>query len=86
MRHTNGGDGCDDFTELELVENGGLSGGVQTNHQNSHLLLPPELVKQLRDGQTHVCGVVWIYATMCCLVIRAQMESSRLLSDRRREC
>lgn len=29
------------FTELELVQNGGLSGRVKTNHQNSHLLLPP---------------------------------------------
>lgn len=29
---TNSRDGCDDFTELELVEDGGLSGGVQTNH------------------------------------------------------
>jgi hypothetical protein len=38
---TNGGDRSHDFTELELIQNRGLSGGVQTNHQNSHLLLSP---------------------------------------------
>lgn len=46
-RHTDGRNGCDDFTELELVENGSLSGSVQANHQNSHLLLSPQTVKQL---------------------------------------
>lgn len=38
---TDGGDGSDDFTELQLVQDGGLSGGVETDHQNTHLLLPP---------------------------------------------
>lgn len=38
---TDGGDGSDDFTELQLVQNGGLSGSVKTDHQNTHLLLPP---------------------------------------------
>lgn len=55
LRHTNGRDGRDDFTELELVEDGGLSGGVQTDHQNSHLLLPPQLVEYLGDRETHDC-------------------------------
>jgi len=45
--HTDRGDGCNDFTELQLVENCGLSGGIQTNHQNSHLLLSPELIEEL---------------------------------------
>jgi len=44
---SNCGDGCDDFTELQLVQNCGLSGSIQTNHQNSHLLLSPELIKEL---------------------------------------
>lgn len=38
---TNGGDGGDNFTELELVQDGGLSGGVETDHQDSHLLATP---------------------------------------------
>jgi len=40
-------DGCDDFTKLQLIQDCGLSGGIQTNHQNSHLLLSPELIKEL---------------------------------------
>lgn len=55
--HTDGGDGCDDFAELQLVEDGGLSGGVQTNHQDSHLLLAPEPVEQLRECETHLGDV-----------------------------
>lgn len=31
----------DDFTELQLVEDGGLSGSVKTDHQDSHLLATP---------------------------------------------
>lgn len=46
-RLTNGWDSCDNLTKLQLVKNCGLSGGIQTNHQNSHLLLSPELIEQL---------------------------------------
>ena len=55
-QHTNGGNGGDDFTELQLVENRGLSRSVQTDHQNSHLLLPPQPVEELGEGETHVGG------------------------------
>lgn len=41
VERTDGGDGGDDFTELELVQDCGLSGGVETNHQDAHLLLAP---------------------------------------------
>lgn len=40
-RLTNGRDGSDDFTEFQLVQDGGLSGSIKTNHKDSHLLLPP---------------------------------------------
>lgn len=33
--------GGDDFTELELVQDGGLTGGVKTDHQDAHLLAAP---------------------------------------------
>jgi len=33
------GDGGDDLAKLKLVENGGLTSGVETNHQNSHFFL-----------------------------------------------
>jgi len=52
-----GGNGGDDFTELELVQDGGFTGSIKTDHQNSHLLLPPQSVEQLRKGETHVCGL-----------------------------
>lgn len=45
--HTDGGDGGDDLTKLELVEDGGFTGSVETDHQDSHLLLPPQLVENL---------------------------------------
>ena len=65
MLRTDCGDGGDDFTELQLVENGGLSGGIETDHKNSHLLLSPETVEQTRECETHVgCvvdkSVVWV--------------------------
>jgi hypothetical protein len=50
------GDGGDDFTELQLVQNGGLSGGIETNHEDSHLLLAPQAVEQLGKGKTHIGG------------------------------
>ena len=56
---TDCGDSGDDFTELELVENSGLSGGIETNHEDSHLLLAPQAVEQLGEGKTYVCGGLW---------------------------
>jgi len=29
------------FTQLELVQDSGLSGSIKTNHQDSHLFLSP---------------------------------------------
>jgi hypothetical protein len=46
---TDGGDGGDDLSKLELVEDGGLSGGVKSDHEDAHLLLAEE---------TRDCGVV----------------------------
>jgi len=34
-----------DFTELELVQDGGLAGSVKPNHQNSHFLLGKETLE-----------------------------------------
>ena len=38
---TNGRNGRDNLTKLELVENSGFTGGIETNHQDTHLLLSP---------------------------------------------
>lgn len=56
---TDGRNGSNDFTQLQLVENGGLSCGVKTDHQNAHLLVLHEVgehAKQLRYSHTHFCG------------------------------
>jgi hypothetical protein len=58
----NGGDGGDDLTKLKLVKNGGFTGGIETNHQDTHLLLSPQLIEDLGKCETHDCGVVWLTA------------------------
>lgn len=37
--------GSDDFSELQLVKDGRLSGRVQTNHENAHLLLAEQALQ-----------------------------------------
>jgi hypothetical protein len=53
-RRTYGGDGGDDLAELELVEDGGLTGRVETNHEDPHLLLGEEAAEQLREREPHL--------------------------------
>merc|ERR1711991_808932 len=36
---TNSGNGCDNFTQLKLVQDRGLSGSIQTHHKDSHFPL-----------------------------------------------
>jgi len=50
---TNSGDRGDDFSELELVQDGGLTSGIETHHQNPHLLLGEEPTKELREREPH---------------------------------
>ena len=54
--HTDCRDSGNDFTKFQLVKDGGLSGCIKTNHQDSHLLLAPELIEQLRKRETHDGG------------------------------
>jgi hypothetical protein len=51
---TDGGDGGDDLPELELVEDGGLTSGVETDHENPHLLLGEEAAEQLAEREPHL--------------------------------
>lgn len=44
-KRTNGRNSGDDLTKLQLVKNGGLSGSVETDHENSHLLLAEPFVE-----------------------------------------
>ena len=54
---TDGRDGSHDFTELQLIEDSRFTGGVQAHHQNSHVLLAPEAIEELRKRETHLGGV-----------------------------
>lgn len=42
---TDGGDGGDDFSQLELVQDGGLSGSIQSHHQDPHFFLAKQFIK-----------------------------------------
>ena len=53
---TDCGDGCHDFTEFQLVQDRSLSGSIEADHQDSHLLLTPKLIEELRKCETHVGG------------------------------
>jgi len=49
-----GWDGGNDLTQLELVKNGGLTGGIETNHENSHLLLGEKALEHTLEP-SHGC-------------------------------
>jgi hypothetical protein len=51
---TDGGDGGDDLAELELVEDGGFTGGVEANHEDPHLLLGEEPAEELPEREPHL--------------------------------
>ena len=50
---TDGGDGCHDFAQLQLVQNCGFTGGIETNHENTHVPLAKEFGEELRERETH---------------------------------
>ena len=50
---TDGGDGGDDLTELQLIKNGGLTGSIETDHKDTHLLLGEQLGEELADRKPH---------------------------------
>jgi hypothetical protein len=52
-KRTDGGNGGDDLAELELVQYGGLTSCVETDHEDTHLPLGEELLEQLGEGEPH---------------------------------
>lgn len=52
------GDGCDILAELELVQNGGLAGGVETQHEKAHFLGSKDPAHHLGELATHCGGFV----------------------------
>ena len=65
-QRTDSGDGRDNFTELELVQNRSLSCCVKAYHQDSHLSPSPQFIKQLRKCKTHVEGLILTPRTWLC--------------------
>ena len=54
---TDGGDGGDDLSKLQLVKDGSLTGGIESDHQNTHLLLAEEPFERLGEKTAHGCCV-----------------------------
>ena len=46
---TDGWDSGDDLAELELVEDGGFTGGIETNHEDAAVLFADEFSKHLAE-------------------------------------
>ena len=56
---TNCRDGGDDFSQLQLVKDGRLSGGVKTDHENPHFLLTEEALENTGKGSHPYIIVDW---------------------------
>lgn len=50
----NGGNSCHNLTKFELVKNGGLTSGIETNHKNTHLRLAEQTFDDAADLETHL--------------------------------
>lgn len=53
-RLTDGRDRGNDFSQLELVQDGGLSSSVQSYHQNPHFFLAEQTTKQFAKMSPHL--------------------------------
>lgn len=54
---TDGWDGSYNLAQLQLVKDGRFTSGVQADHQDTHLLLAPEAIEELRERKTHLGDV-----------------------------
>jgi len=59
VRRTDCGNGGHNLAEFQLVQDGRLSGRIQSHHQDSHFFLSPQSIEQLRECKTHICDVVF---------------------------
>ena len=68
-------DGGNDLAELELVEDGGLASSVQADHQNTHLLLAPEAIEELRECETHLGGAGKVFSMVRVEVVEGEVKA-----------
>ena len=59
-RLTNGWNRGDDLAKLELVQDGGLTSSVETNHEDTHLFLCKESAEQLPERQPHLFQTLFV--------------------------
>lgn len=52
---------CYDLAELELVEDGGLTSGVKTNHKNTHLSVSEHPCPDLGEHASHIACLLVCY-------------------------
>ena len=74
---TDCGDGGDDLSQLELVEDCCFSGCVQSNHQDPHLLLSEEALEQGGEHVTHgdvAVPLVWAQLVRICKNIKQSVN------------
>jgi len=50
---TNSRNGCDDFSKLEFVKDGGFTSCIQSDHQYSHLLFAKETFEKCGEYVSH---------------------------------
>ena len=50
---TNSGHGCDDFAEVQFVQDGSLTGVVEADDNHAHLLLTSNTAEDFREDETH---------------------------------
>ena len=62
---TYGGDGGNNLSKLELVENSRLSGSVEPDHQDPHLLLAEQSFKEGGKEVPHVASLSVFFLADC---------------------
>ena len=50
---TDGRNGGDNLSKLELVKDGRLTSGIKSDHQDPHFLLRKQAAKELPKGEPH---------------------------------
>ena len=61
-----GRNGGDDLAEFKLVEDRGFPGRVQPDHQDAHLLLPEQTLKEAAKVKTHFLSFFRFFSFYSC--------------------
>ena len=81
---TNGRDGGDDLAKLELVQDGGLAGGVKTDHQDAHFFLAEKALEQCAERLPHDDVCMLIRLRRFCTRAQGGMSNQKTASAKQR--